>query len=115
MYYIDTRFGDWLINELNNRHWSQGELARRSGGSTGTISNIMTGRHEASNETITAIAKALRLPVEIVFVGAGLLRGEPTRDRETEFIYLFRKLPDYEQDRLIKSMHITLAMLEQKH
>lgn len=113
MYYMSTQLGDWLLDELRKRDWSQNELARRSGLTSGTISNIVTGRMGGSKQTLKAIARALRVPTEIIFVEAGLLSRELIKDRETELLFLFRRLPDHEQERLLKTLHITLSMLEQ--
>lgn len=45
------------------RKWGQAELAAEAGLTTQTISNVETGRHDASLETAAKIAKALGVGV----------------------------------------------------
>ena len=70
------RFSDWLLNELKSRDMSQSDLARSAGLGSGTISNIMSGNRKVGQDTLTAIARALRLPPALVFEKAGLLPGK---------------------------------------
>lgn len=109
---MSSNLGNWLLGELKKRNWSQNELARRAGLTSGTISNIVTGRVEGSQETLKSIAKALRIPTELIFVEAGLLSRQLTKDRETELLYLYRKLPEDEQVRLIRHIQATLSIIE---
>lgn len=34
-------FKDWLIEEMNNRKWSQADLAKKTGVASATISNLL--------------------------------------------------------------------------
>lgn len=52
---------------------SQSELARLAKLGRGTISNIMSGNRQVGQDTISAIARALKLPPETVFRAAGIL------------------------------------------
>lgn len=73
-------FGDWLIEQLRIRNISQAELARVSGVSKGTVSNLINGTKGAGQDSLTAIARALRLPPEEVFRRAGILPPLPNKD-----------------------------------
>lgn len=73
-------FGDWLLEQLRRRNISQSELARISGVSKGTVSNLINGTKGAGQDSITAIARALRLPPEEVFRRAGILPPVPNKD-----------------------------------
>jgi len=76
---MDT-FGEWLIGELKQRDISQSKLARLSGLSEGTISNIISGTRGRGPDSLEAIARALKLPVDFVYRRAGLLPEEPDAD-----------------------------------
>ena len=98
-----TDFPEWLNEQLNIRGWSQAELARRAGVSRTSISDVLAYKHKAGYELCKAIAKALRVPPEIVFRRAGLL---PERVEKTEIeeriLVKIRKLPPDEQQRLLR-------------
>ncbi len=93
MFSMDN-FGTWLLNELESRGLSQSELARMAGLARGTLSNLINGTRGRGPDSIEAIARALKLPPELVFREAGLLPSKPSRDDETEELnYLIEQLP----------------------
>lgn len=63
-------FGAWLLNKLDEKGMSQSELARRSRLSEGTISNIISSSRGTGLDSVEAIARALRIPPEEVFLAA---------------------------------------------
>lgn len=66
-------FSDWIQAELDIRGWDQAELARRSQISDSHISRLVSGGRKPGQESVKAIARALRLPPEDVMRQAGLL------------------------------------------
>lgn len=93
---METRidFSQWLQNELDDRHWIQADLARKSGLSTGQVSRLLTGTRDPGGSTCLAIARAFRLPVEIVLKAAGILPAGNTTDESTDELYeLITTLP----------------------
>jgi transcriptional regulator with XRE-family HTH domain len=66
-------FGEWLKSELEKRKISQKELADLSGITPAQISRIISGTRGAGEQALVAIARALRIPPELVFQKAGLL------------------------------------------
>lgn len=54
---MSDAFRDWLTQELEKRHWSQRELARRSGVSQSAISLVMRGNAPSADFCI-AVAQA---------------------------------------------------------
>lgn len=66
-------FSDWLLNELQRQNMSQSDLARAANLGRGTISNIMSGTRNVGQDTLVKIARALRLPPELLFEKAGVL------------------------------------------
>lgn len=74
-----VNFGDWLLKQLQDRDMSQSELARVAGVSKGTISNLINGTKGAGQESLLAVARALKLPPELVFEKAGIFPPKNTR------------------------------------
>jgi len=77
---------NWLQAELQNRDWSQSELARASGLHRAIISKIILQGSDPKPETLEAIAKALKFPPEQVYRVAGILPPAPNVDEEIEQI-----------------------------
>lgn len=70
----NTKFSDWLVEEIKNRGWTQSELSRRARVNRQVISSYINARRDAPDERILIqIAGALNLPPESVFRAAGLL------------------------------------------
>lgn len=77
---MDT-FSDWLVVTLEEKGWSQADLARQAEVSPAAISDIISGRRNVGKNTAKAIAKALKLPPEQVFREAGILpKGKDDND-----------------------------------
>ncbi len=74
-----TSFVDWLNSQLAERKMSPADLARSMKKDQGIVSRILRGERKPSPETLEAISKALKLPVETVFQAAGIL---PTRNSD---------------------------------
>ena len=51
-----------------NLEMSQGQLAVKSGVSVSTISEVENGTHQPSIEVALRLAKALKAPVEVIFL-----------------------------------------------
>lgn len=102
---IAPDFGIWLNAELIKRDWSQSDLAKKSGLSRGTISNIMSGLRGVGTDSLNAIAKALQLSPSIVFQAAGLLppAAEGGEERE-EMKYLFSRLTPEDRREILELM-----------
>jgi len=92
---MDTTFGDWLMDKLNQKDWSQADLARRSGVSRTSISDIISGRRQVGKDLAVSVSEALALPLEEVFRAAGLLPSRPDSDEIVDRInYLYHSLRD---------------------
>lgn len=91
-------FGEWLVQELEDRELSQSDLARMSGLSRGTLSNIISGARGRGPESLSAIAKALKLPTEKIYRAAGLLPPAIKADEDMEqILHEIAKLPKDDQ------------------
>ncbi|MEL7658758.1 MAG: helix-turn-helix transcriptional regulator [Bacillota bacterium] len=108
-------FKDWLIDEMNNRKWSQADLAKKSGVARATISNLLNEVRNPGTDLIIAIANALDYPAEYVMRRAGILpiKSEQSEQKE-ELLFLFDKLPEKEKEDLLKYTRIKLMMAEEE-
>lgn len=79
-------FSSWLVQELEERGLSQSDLSRMSGLSRGTVNNIVSGTRGRGPESLSAIARALKLPPEKLYRVAGLLPSAVKVDEEMEQI-----------------------------
>lgn len=90
-------FQDWLISELQNRGWSQAELARRANVSRAAISNVLSSNRNPGPELCEAIALAMHIQPEEVFRQAGLLPPSKKNSAQEERAkYLFESLHESE-------------------
>lgn len=88
-------FTEWLLDELQRRGWQPADLAKQAELSTGSISNILTGKRKPGANICVSIADALNISPERVFRIAGLLPvdSEGEDDPATSEIYdLARRL-----------------------
>jgi transcriptional regulator with XRE-family HTH domain len=73
---LDNKFSDWLQSELDKRQWSQAELAYSAGISRAVINKLLNKKTYPQPDTLQAIARALKIPVESIYRVAGLLPEE---------------------------------------
>ena len=110
------KFSMWLQDQLAQREWTQAELARRSGVSTGQIARLMTGERGVGEQSVVAIAQALKLPPAQVFEAAGILPSKSLKDRLTEALELiFESLPEEEKDNVLEFAKHRQQIYEKKH
>jgi len=86
MFSMENSFSSWLYDRLNEKGWSQSELARRSGIAPGTLSNILSGKRGLGKDTLTAIADAFRLPAKTVYEAAGFFPPEGNQTTEMDAV-----------------------------
>lgn len=73
--YINN-FPDWLQSELNKRDWSQADLAHTAGISRAVVNKLLGRKTFPKPDTLQAIARAFKMPVETIYRAAGLLPQE---------------------------------------
>lgn len=79
---MSDRLINFLINTLNNKGWSQRELARRSGLSQTTISEVIQGKRKPSYGFCVVVARALEEKQDDIFRLAGLIPPGNTKEDE---------------------------------
>lgn len=94
-------FTNWLQDEIDNRGWNKSTLARATGLSRQTISNVLSKRRAPGQEFCNAIAAAFGCDPAIVFQKAGLLPNAIQSDRAGELAFKFSLLSSEQQDALM--------------
>ncbi len=104
-----NKFGDWLSTEMKNRGMTQSELARKANISQAAISHILSNRRNPGNGLCESIARALRLPPELVFRKAGLLPpAVPQDEYQEELLHLLQQLPPEERQEILELVRFKL-------
>ena len=110
---MNSSFSQWLIKNLNDRLWSQAELARRSGLSRTAISDVISGKANPGDVLCRAIAKAMQLPADDVFQIAGILPMKPNADQTvSEITHIYHELTDENRDDLLDYARLRLQKQE---
>lgn len=102
---MTTKFGEWLLLELEKRDWSQAELARKSGVTRQAINAFVNQRRMTpDNDTLIGIASALNEPPETVYRAAGLLPELPSihKARQEILDYKLSELSEEELDQVLE-------------
>lgn len=96
---------EYIDEQIRLRGWSARELARRAGVSN---SSVLRALHldadpPASYEVLVAIANALRIPPQTLFVKAGIFPKEPrTTTTQREILNICQQLPGHLQADLLR-------------
>ncbi len=107
---MNKSFGEWLQEELNDRHLSQKEFSAISGITQSQISRIISGERGAAEKTILAIAKGLNLTPEFVFRKAGLLPQKLKVSQQTEeIIFLLEQLSQNEREEIEDLIRVKIS------
>lgn len=105
-------FNEWLLEKMKELDWSQADLSRASGLTTGAVSNYINGRIPGE-AALRKIAKALHMSPETVFRAAGILPPEPKKDPAIdEILHLARNLPPEDVQDLIDLARAKIARYE---
>ena len=95
---MEISFPEWLQKEIDERGWSWNKLSEMAGLSSGTIYNIKDGTRGVGENSLSAIAKALKMPQEEVFRAAGLLKPRKGDARAERLLYQIEQLEDADQE-----------------
>lgn len=109
-------FSNWLLEILNERNWSQSDLARASGLTRAAISYYLGPKSKKPDEdALKKIAHALKIPPETVFRAAGLLPEKPPKDELIDkIIYELDQLPEEERDEIYQYIQLRREINEKK-
>ncbi len=73
-------FSEWLQAEMDKRGWSQSDLARYADLNRAVINKLLNGKSHPQPQTLEAISRALKIPIETAYRAAGLLPANPEND-----------------------------------
>jgi len=97
-----SEFSNWLLVEIESRKWGVPDLARAAHVTRGAIGNVLRGERGPGTELCTAIARAFKLPPEVVFRKAGILPPVPKENIKVEELNeIARHLKETELDDLL--------------
>lgn len=112
MFSMDN-FGAWLVRQLEERGLTQSDLSRMSGLSRGTLSNIISSTRGRGPNSLMAIARALKIPLETVYRAAGLLPPESGSDEKvSEITHIYHELNTSNRDDLLDYARLRLQKQE---
>ena len=110
-----TDFAEWLNTQLKIRDMSPAELSRKAGIDKGVISRALSRERKLSPDTLEAVARAFRLPLETVFRAAGLLPAEQEADALVEEgLYILQQLKGEDKEDAIRYLRMRLEVAEEK-
>lgn len=108
-------FVEWLTSELDKRDWTASDLARHSGISKGSISNIISGVRQPGNDVCEGIARAFKISPEVVYRRAGLLPPLPEEDiNRDELINLYNLMNESNREDVIDYARMKLKKQEKE-
>jgi transcriptional regulator with XRE-family HTH domain len=82
------RFSDWLVKKLNDKGWSQSDLARKLEMSRQAINNLLSEQSKApSMDTMQKLASVFEVSVEEVYKAAGVPLSVEVEDEWAYRIY----------------------------
>lgn len=112
---MEKSFSEWLLQEMEERGLTQAELARMSGTSRTSINNVILQIRNPGPSLCRAIADALNIPPEEVFMKAGILPQQQKPDILTRSILaILDKLPKEEQEEILDYAQYQLNKFERK-
>lgn len=98
-----NEFVIWLQNEMDQRDWSQSDLAREANLSRGAVGNVLRQERDPGKDFLIGIAHALKIPPEVVFRAAGLLPEAPESTQESEeLLHLYHLLPEADRKEILR-------------
>jgi transcriptional regulator with XRE-family HTH domain len=109
-------FSEWLVDELKQRGWTNADLANTAGISRGSVTNIISGMRSPGTDICERIARAFKIPPEVVYRRAGLLPPEPEPDeKRQELMHLFGMMSAENRDDTIDYARMKLEKQEREN
>ena len=113
MIFHTSNFPDWLQSEINKRHWSQADLAYSAGISRAVVNKLLNRKTYPQPDTLQAIARAFKIPVETVYRAAGLLPPETESETfEAEVVHKLKLIKSPKRRRT--AIKVLKALIEEE-
>lgn len=101
-------FAEWLKDTLKDKNMKPIDLSRLANIDSGVVTRLLKAEREAKPDTLSAIAHALQLPVDLVFEKAGVLPPKPELSPiKRALLHASEGLPD-------SDVKLALSLLEQR-
>lgn len=94
-------FVDWLVGELEQRGWTNSELARRASVVPSTVSQIISGKQNPGEKFCRGAAQAFNIPPSVIFRLAGILPPRPRNPDFEELEFYFDKITPEQQKTVV--------------
>jgi transcriptional regulator with XRE-family HTH domain len=109
------KFSEWLEREIERRGLSQAELAREAKVTRAAINGVLTGARGPGKDLCLAIARAFKIPPEVVFQKAGLLPDRPEQDPTLDEInFKLSLLPKRDQEEALRYLNYLIEKSERE-
>jgi transcriptional regulator with XRE-family HTH domain len=113
MIFHTSNFPDWLQSELDKRRWSQADLAYSAGISRAVVNKLLNRKTYPQPDTLQAIARAFKIPVETVYRAAGLLPQETESESfEAEIVHKLKLIKN--PKRRSTAIKVLKALIEEE-
>lgn len=116
---MENDFVSWLVEELDDRGWSQRELARRAGISAASVNQILGEQREPSPDFCISLASAFRLPAEFILRKAGHLPPGPKEETDPriratveQLLTIWNRIKHLDPDSLDALLNIVVTQAE---
>lgn len=109
-------FANWLTAQMQERNWSQADLARASGLHKQSIHYYLTQSAKPPHaQALIRVAYALRLPVEEVYRAAGFLPHLPDINQTIEeILYEMEDMPEQDQQEVLAFVRMKNNLRKQR-
>lgn len=92
----------YVEQKMNERRWSQADLAREANMTTSMVSNLLNGKRKVGISTANSLARAFQVPPTEVLSAAGLIPKIPAKTAaEEQLLYMFRQLSENDQEAIL--------------
>lgn len=88
--------------EMKKRGWSQADLARATGLTTGGVSMLLNQTRKPSPDTLVTLASAFDVPPVMMFEIAGLLPKSKVKNwtNDDQLLFLYHQLPKEDKEEI---------------
>lgn len=84
-----NKFAEWIQKKLDERDWTQSDLARATGLTRQAINYYLSNKSKSPDEdSLMRLSRAFQVSPEEVFRAAGLLPAKPETDEEIDAIVM---------------------------
>ena len=107
--------GEVLLQMIDEKDWSQSELARRAGRQRSVINEVIAGRRNVGRELGIDLARAFGISPDLLFQKLGLFPSDPDTDHLTEEgIHILRQLEGEDKEEALRYLRLRKQVVEER-